>query len=375
MAESGILENAKNYQRLKQGLSLFYLFWTPFLLGLMAFTPFSLFLDAVAGALAPHPYGRLAVYFTLFSLIFLFLDLPLAYFSGYEIEHRFGLSTQSKRSWAFFFVKRALLSFAFSLGLLMLLYAVIWRFPEHWWFWAWAGYAVVSYVAGKVFPVWVVPLFYKYDRVTDEALKARIFGLTERFGLPLKNLYSLNLSKTTKKANAAFMGMGKTKRVVLSDTLISNFTPEEIEMVVAHELGHYKHHDIVKQLVFGLAASFAAFAVAFYSLKTLALQNGYSGAGDIAAMPLLFFIFYGFGLLLTPIQSAFSRRMERAADLFALEAVPQTEVFVSCMQKLAKVNLSDPSPNALYEWFFYDHPSIARRIQLARAWQASRGAA
>ncbi len=375
MAESGYTaENAKKYQRLKQGISLFYLVWTPFLLGMIAFTPFSLFLDAMAGLFGSNPYLRLAVYFTLFSVIFFFLDLPLAYFSGHELEHRFGLSNQSLAGWASFFLKRALLSFVFSLGLLELLYAVIWHFPKNWWLWAWAGYAAVSYVVGKIFPVWIVPLFYKYDRVADEALKQRIFSLTSRFGLPLENLYSLNLSKTTKKANAAFMGIGKTKRVVLSDTLIHNFTHEEIETVVAHELGHYKHRDILKQLAFGLTGSLAAFYVAFHLLNKLAVQYSYKGAGDIAAMPLLFFIFYLFGLLLTPVQSAFSRWMERAADRFALQAVPRVDVFISCMDKLGKVNFSDPDPHPLYEWFFYDHPSIARRIQMAREWQ-SRGAA
>lgn len=375
MAERSFIEDARKYQRLRQGLSLFSLFWTPFLLSLMAFTPFSLFLEAVAESICPHPYGALTTYFTLLSLVFLFLDLPLAYYSEYEIEKRFGLSNQTKGGWFVFFFKRAVLSFFFSMGLLVLLYAVVWTFPHRWWIWAWAAYALVSYAAGKVFPVWIVPLFYKYDRVTDGELRSRILRLTERFGLPIENLYSLNLSKTTKKANAAFMGIGRTRRVVLSDTLTANFTPEEIEIVVAHELGHYKHRDILKQLAFGLAASFAAFAIAGRLIVEISPHYGYSGAGDVAAMPLLFFIFYLFGLVLTPVQSAFSRRMERAADRFSLEAVRNVPAFVSCMEKLARVNLSDPNPNPLYEWFFYDHPAIARRIRLARDWEASRSAA
>lgn len=375
MAERSRLSEAKNYQRLKQGLSLGGLLWTPALLAALVMTPLSRLMASAAESLVTGPYAVLAVYFLLLSLFFLFFDFPFAYLSGYVLEKRFHLTNQTPGAWLVFFAKRAVLSFLFSLGLLTALYTLIWRAPDTWRLWAWAGYAFVSYAAGKLFPVWIVPLFYKYDRVADESLKQRILKLTSRFGLPVDQLYTLNLSKTTRKANAAFMGMGRTRRVVLSDTLLENFSAQEIEVVVAHELGHYKNRDILKQLAVGLAASFAAFAWAGFVFEETARSGGYLGPGDPAAMPLLFLIFYVFGLLLTPLQSAFSRRLERAADRFALEAVRCTESFVSCMEKLARQNLSDPDPHPLYEWFFYDHPAIARRIQFARAWEASRSGA
>lgn len=362
---------AKSYQRIKQRTALFHLFWTPALLAAFILTPASSALKDYALGLTGHPYLGLAVYFSLFSLIFLVLDLPLAYYSGFVVEHRYGLSNQTLGGWAAFFAKRALLSFFLSLVLLSALYYLIWNHPGSWWIMAWGGYAAVSYVLGKLFPTLIVPLFYKYDPIQDEALRKRVFDLSAKYGMPVENLYSLNLSKTTKKANAAFMGIGKTKRVVLSDTLLEHFTHDEIETVVAHELGHFKHGDIYKGLVFGLLSSFAAFGIAAAVFDRLAVNAGFSGSGDIGALPLLFLIFYLFSLVLTPAQSAFSRKMEWAADRFSLTAFPYPQIFISCMRKLGEVNLADPDPHPLYEWFFYDHPSIGRRIKMAERWKAS----
>jgi len=242
-----------------------------------------------------------------------------------------------------------------------------------WWLWAWAAYAFVSYILGKVFPVVIVPLFYKYGSLEDKELEAKVLGLAARFDMPVGNVYSLNLSKTTKKANAAFMGIGRTKRVVLSDTLIQNFTHSEVEVVVAHELGHYKHHDVWRLLALGLAASLAAFAAGFWGMKALVPALSLNSAADVAGLPLLFLIFYGVHLVLMPLMNGYSRRRERAADHFALKALETRDVFISCMEKLGEQNLADPEPPAWYEWFFYDHPSIGKRIEMAKTWKKDGG--
>ena len=162
------------------------------------------------------------------------------------------------------------------------------------------------------------------------------------------------------------MGIGKTQRVVLSDTLVQNFTHSEVEVVVAHELGHYKHHDVWRLLAFGLATSLVAFAVGFWGMNKLASSLNFSSAGDVAGLPLLFLIFYGVNLVLMPLMNAYSRRLERAADLFALKALGTRDVFISCMNKLGEQNLADPEPPAWYEWFFYDHPPVRKRIAMAK---------
>lgn len=359
--------NAKDYQRKRQTLQLLNLFLTPVILLAVSASPLSAAFKTFASSWGSNPYGIIAAYFLIYSFFMLVLDFPLTVYSGYLLEKEYGLSNHTFASWLADFFKRTLLSTAFTLVLLAGLYALIWNFPERWWIYAWAGFAAVSYVMGKLFPVLIVPLFYKYGKVEDESLRKRIFDLSARYGLPIENLYSLNLSRTTRKANAAFMGMGKTKRVVLSDTLLQNFTGDEIEAVVAHELGHFKHKDIWKQLTIGMISSFIGFWIVFETMPDVSARFGFSGAGDVAALPVLFLLFYLFHLVLMPLQHGFSRFIERAADRFALTAFPNRAAFISCMEKLGTVNLADPDPHPLYEWFFYDHPSIRKRIEMAKA--------
>ena len=356
---------SKAYSKRRQQLTLIHLFLTPALLALTFMTPISITIKEIAGQWIENRYAVVAIYFLLYSLFMLVIDFPLTYYSGYALEKKYDLSNHSLGSWFADLMKRSILSFLLSTGLILALYFLIWKYPNQWWVLAWAGFAAVSYIMGKLFPVLIVPLFYKYGNVENEMLKERIHSLADRYKLPIQNVYSINLSRTTKKANAAFMGMGKTKRVVLSDTLLEHFTNDEIETVVAHELGHYRHKDIWKQLIFGLISSFLGFALAFNLMDPLAQHFGLGGVSNVASLPLLFFVFYLFYLVLTPLQNGFSRYVERAADLFALKAFPQPEVFIACMRKLAEVNLADPEPPGWYEWFFYDHPAIGKRIQMA----------
>lgn len=362
-------ERAKAYQKKRQFLRLFELAYTPAILLMTVLFPVSLFLKSLAVHMTGTPYAVVAVYFLLYSLYMVIFETPLAFYSGYHIERQFGLSNHTPASWRVDFLKRISLSFVLSLGLVEALYFLIWNFQDHWWIFAWAGFAVISYVLGKIFPTFIVPLFYRYGKVENEDLKKRIFDLSLRYGLPIENVYAINLSRTTKKANAAFMGMGKTKRVVLSDTLLENFTSDEIESVVAHELGHFKHRDIWKQLAWGVTTSFIGFWIVFKSLNPAARSLGFEGAGDMAALPLIFLVFFAFHLVMMPLENGFSRILERAADRFALKAFPQTGAFISCMDKLATVNLADRDPHPLVEWFFYDHPAIDKRIRMAREYQ------
>ena len=256
-----------------------------------------------------------------------------------------------------------------SAPLVLILYAFIWHFESNWWFWAWVGYAIFSFVLGKLFPVLIVPLFYKYSPISDEELKRRIEALANRFGIKIQNVYSLNLSKTTKKANAAFTGFGKTKRVILGDTLLDSFNHDEIETVLAHELGHYKHWDVWKQFGFGVVLSFIGFWLAFQLLNHFSASLGYAGPADVRSFPLLCLVFFVFGLIMSPAGNAFSRYAERKADRFALDVTKDKISFIGAMQKLSQTNLADPNPHPLIEFFLYDHPAVGKRIQMAQNYQ------
>lgn len=363
---------AKEYSRTKQKLSLVHIAFTIAVLLIPVITPLSFVFKQFAESFTSNALLVVFLYFLFYSLYTFVIDLPFGYYSGFVLEHRYQLSNQKFGQWVFETLKRSGMSFLFSACLVLGLYAIIWNFPENWWVIAWAAFALVSYVMGKLFPVLIVPMFYKYGKVEDEALCERIIALAKRYGMPVENLYSINLSKTTKKANAAFMGMGKTKRVVLSDTLLENFTHDEIETVMAHELGHFKHHDIWKQLAFGLVTSFIGFWLVSNLIESVSVFFSYGSVADVATLPILFLIFYLFSMVMMPLQNGFSRVAERGADRFSLEAYPHPETFISCMEKLARVNLADTEPNPVYEWFFYNHPAIAKRIQMARDWQANK---
>jgi len=315
-------------------------------------------------------YGMLFFYFLFFSLYSLVISFPLGFYSSYTLEHQYGLSNQTLSAWFVDWIKRELLSFGIVTPLVLLLYALIWNFESSWWLFAWAGYAIFSLVMGKLFPVLIVPLFYKYSPVSDSELKGKIERLADRFGLAIQNVYALNLSKTTKKANAAFTGLGKTKRVILSDTLLDSFTHSEIESVVAHELGHFKHRDIWKQFGLGIALSFLAFWLSFRLLNPLATHFQYSGSGDMQAFPLLCAVMFAFGLITGPMTNAFSRWVERNADLFALQATKDADSFIYAMKKLSELNLADPTPHPVIEFMFYDHPAIAKRIRFAERFKS-----
>lgn len=358
---------ARQYQHQKQVLTLLHLVLSPVILTLMVLSKYPRHWTAFSESLGDHWVVSFSLFFTLFSLVFLIFDLPFAYYSGYVVEKKFGLSNQTLRTWSLDFLKRAVLGFGVSLALLLVLYTLIRRCPETWWLWAWTGFALFTFGVGKLFPVLIVPLFYRYGPVESRSLKDRIAKLAARFGLSVDKIHSLNLSRTTKKANAAFMGMGKTKRVVLSDTLLDQFEEDEIEAVLAHELGHCCHHDIWRLFAVNLGLTLVSFWMAWMFLPEAASRLGLRGPEDMAGLPLLLLIFSVFSLILQPLVRGLSRCIETQADHFALVAMGSNEAFIRCMRKLAEVNLADPNPHPLYEWFFYDHPAIYRRIAYAEA--------
>ena len=360
-----MLDKNKAYQKIRNWLSLAGILLSFAILSAAIVFRFTFTFYEWAAHSSTQPYGIVFFYFAIFTVYSGLFSFPLSFYSGFILEHRYDLSNQTFWAWLWDWKKRQLLGFAISAPLILILYALVWNFESSWWILGWAGYTIFSLVLGKLFPVLIVPLFYKYSPITDQVLKQKIESLAGRFNLAIQNVYSLNLSKTTKKANAAFTGLGKTKRVILGDTLLNSFTHDEIESVLAHELGHYKNKDIWKQFGFGVALSFVGFWLAFRFLGVSAEALGYGGAGDVRAFPLLCLIFYVFSLIMSPLGNAFSRFAERKADQFALETMQDPKSFVSAMRKLSDLNLADPNPHPLIEFFLYDHPAIAKRIRMA----------
>ena len=228
---------------------------------------------------------------------------------------------------------------------------------------AWLIWTGFTLILGRLAPVLIFPLFYSFKPLEEGDLKRRIITLVESNGLRLKNVYLFNMSKTTKKANAAFCGMGRTRRVILSDTLVKNFTSEEVEMVVAHEMGHCKLGHLWKRLTWGIVGSFAAFYLIYQISGVLCGAFGYNGLRDLASLPLIFLVFFVFGIVMMPIDNSYSRKHEYEADAFAVNHSANQAVFSSMMSKLGELNLSDPDPHPWIEFLLYDHPSIRHRIE------------
>ena len=207
-----------------------------------------------------------------------------------------------------------------------------------------------------------MPLFYKVTPIDDEDLKSRINRLAKDAGIKVENVYKFNMSKNTKKANAAFTGIGKSKRILLGDTLLENYTKDEIETVIAHELGHYKKKHIIKNIIIGTAASFITLFLISYFYKISIYWFGFDKITIVAALPILSLWIMLIGLVQTPLTNILSRKYEYEADEYAASSTRKPAAFKSTLEKLTEQNLGDKDPHPFVEWFFYSHPSIKKRI-------------
>jgi STE24 endopeptidase len=299
------------------------------------------------------------------GITFDFLTLPLDFWSGYLVEHRFQLSNQTLAGWFWRRVKGYFVGGIIGIIMLSGLYLLIWTTGNLWWIWATVGWLLVSLVMGRLLPVLILPLFYKVTRLNDESLLGRLRALATGTTLTVEGVYRLELSKDTKKANAALAGLGNTRRVLLGDTLLEQFTPEEIEVVFAHEVGHHVHRHILKTIALGVVTSLVGFWLVNILLARLAPALGYESFQDPAALPLILLVLTLFGLALSPAQNALSRFYERQCDRYALDRTGNAAAYRSAFIKLARINKSNPDPHPLIAWLFYDHPPIRERLAMA----------
>lgn len=321
-------------------------------------------LDDLVGA---NRWLRLAAVGFLFAAGMELLTLPIEFWSGFILEHRFQLSNQSLAGWVWKRLKSYLIGGPVGLGLLLGLYALLWFAGDWWWVYATVGFLALTLVLGRILPVLILPLFYKVTRLETPELHERLQKLADGTGLNIEGVYRLHLSAETKKANAALAGLGASRRVLLGDTLLDGFTPEEIEVVFAHEVGHHVHRHIVKMVALSVVMTATGLWLADAVLRWSAVSLGYRSFQDAAALPLLMLVLTLFGLLLLPAQNALSRFFERQCDRYALDRTQRPDAYRSAFCKLATLNKSDPDPNPLIVWLLYDHPPIRERLAMASA--------
>ncbi len=357
--------SAKPYQEIKYRVFYFSLALDIALLIFFQLSGWSALLRSWALSLASAAWVMNAIYLFVFSLVGYVIHLPLDYFTGYHWEHRFDLSTQKWGDWLKDSLKKAGLNFLFVLIIVEIIYTLLGRFPQHWWLGAAFAWLILSVVLARIFPNVIIPLFYKYVKIENEQLRQSIAALFEKCRVNLQDVTMIDFSAKTKKANAFVCGLGNKRRVVLSDTLVANFTIPEIEVVVAHELGHYKHRDIAKFLVVNTVFVLVAFYVADRSLEYVLARLGNLQIADIATLPLFALTMGALGFLSAPVLNAFSRFLEVKADAFSLQLTENPQAFITMMRKLGEMNLVEWEPSRFREIMFYDHPSLTKRIKFA----------
>ncbi len=313
-------------------------------------------------------YLNLFLYVSALSFLFYLISFPLHFYNSFLTEKKFNLSKETFFTWLKDDVKGGLLSFAVFALMIGALYFTIRAFPSSWWIWIAVFYFFLTIIITKLLPVAVVPIFFKYQPV-DEKTKEEIFSVSKKCGIKIVDVYKIDFSKKTSKLNAAVIGLGNTRRVILADTILEALKPEELNSVLAHEFGHHKLRHTGKLIFFGLLSSFVSFYVLFLTSKLLAKTLGFSEIYDIRVFPAFMIVLYLIGVLLGPIHNAFSRKLEKEADIFSLRSLGKREVFISMMNKLAEKNLADPDPPKFVKFMFYTHPPINERIQLAEKYR------
>ena len=361
-------KQAKIYARLKRRLlpldlaisGVFALAWLVF--------GWSSALKSALENISANPWLLVLLYAGVFGGIYFLVNLPLSYYSDFILPHRFGQSNQNLRGWIIDLVKGILVGGLVGGVVLEIIYLILRAFPETWWLWA-AGFLLVfNVLLANLAPVLLLPLFNKFVPLGEEhrELAERLMRLSERAGTRVQGVYKFDMSQRTKAANAALTGMGRTRRIILGDTLLDAFTSDEIETVLAHELGHHVNRDIPLSIAFETVSTLVGLWLASLALNWGVAFFGFAGLADIAALPLLMLAMGLFGLVTMPLSNGFSRWRERLADRYALQATRNGPAFASAMTRLANQNLAEVDPEPWVEWLLYSHPALSKRIEMAQ---------
>ena len=288
------------------------------------------------------------------------LALPIAFYGSFVLERRYELSTEPFGTWLKDHVKAFAIVIVFALAAAEGVYALMRWMPDRWWLAAAVAGTGVTILLARLAPVILLPLFYRFVPLERAPLNDRLVELSRRAGVPVLGVYEWALGAKTKRANAALVGSGATRRILLSDTLLADYSDDEIEVILAHELAHHVHRDIPK----GLALEFFVLLGSFYAAH-VALRAFHRPLGDPTGLPLLLLVIGAVSIAVTPILHAVSRLNERRADRFALALTAHRDAFVSAMKRLGAQNLSEENPSRLTVWLFHTHPPIAERISAA----------
>jgi STE24 endopeptidase len=352
-------DKSARYHRLRRRASVLSTLVAAVTLLLLAMTPGSRALADLSG-------GYVAIYVMLLAVILEILTLPLAFQTGWRLERKYNLSRESAGEWLRDRLKGFAVGLPLAIAAAVIVYTSARLWPEWWWAAAAAALTVGMVVLAHLAPVVLMPLFVRVKPLDRPELSRRLAALTARAGVPVVGAFEWELGARSSKANAALTGMGSTRRILLSDTLLAAYSDDEIEVILAHELAHHVHRDlwaaVAVESVLLLTGAYAAHIV----IASVGPSLGVRSAADVAGLPLLLLTAGALSLALTPFARALSRRHERRADAFALKLTNAPEAFISAMKRLGAQNLAEERPSTLTRLLFHSHPPLAERIERAR---------
>lgn len=360
-------ERAKEYARIRHRLFALDVILSAVALLVVLFSGLAVWLRDMVLHLSTNVWIATMLYFVVALGAYGLLNLPLTYYSGFVLPHRYGLSTQTLRAWLIDMFKGAILALVLGTIVIETIYFLLRSTPNGWWLIASAVMLVFYVLLAQLAPVLIFPIFFKFKPLEDAVLVHRLTALAERAHTRVRGVYTMMLSEKTTTANAALLGLGNTRRIVLGDTLYQNYSPDEIEAILAHELGHHVHHDIAWGLIVESVLTVVGLYIADVFLKWSVAQFHFDGIADLAALPLLGFAIGVFGLLTLPLGNAYSRWRESLADDYALRTTRNPPAFIGAMEKLANQNLAQLEPEPWVEFLLYDHPPIGKRLKRASA--------
>ena len=339
---------------------------------ILFFSGGSLEISRLLNSLTGSYWISLWSYLAVFVIVLQLVAVPLSFYSGFIVDHRFSLSTQTLQGWVVDELKGLGVELVFGILAGSVLYYLIGNLSL-WWIAAAVIFAVFSILLSIILPFVILPIFYKVNPLSDMNLRESLLQMSKKFGAHnVDRVLVADESRRSIRANAFFSGVGKSRSIVLFDTLLSNFTHREIVTVVAHELGHYVNKDIWKEALTSGLLIIPPFYIADYALRSAVTASSLPSMTDPAGIPLIFAVLIGISFVLQPISNGLSRIVERKADEFALRAADDTDAQASAERRLTDLSLSVDSPNRLVEIMFYTHPPPSKRVQMAEDWKKTK---
>lgn len=357
---------AKRYSSIKYRLAIFDVIYFIILLFLFLRLDLSGLLRSGISGLTPNLYLAILLYGPIVFVVYYVLEFPFNVYRSYFLEHKFSLSAQKIKDWFIDQLKAGGVSFIIFIILVEAFYLILRTYPGHWWWIISIFWIFFSLILARLMPSMIIPLFFKYQVLPDTQLRERILNLARKMKVEILDVFQIDFSKKTKKSNAAFVGLGKTKRVILADTLKDKYSYDEIEVILAHEFAHYKLRHLLKLIFVNSIAMMLSFYIMFKTSDYVLGLFGLYSLTDIATFPIIVMYLVILGIIMQPLENYISRRFERNADTVALNITDLRGAFISMMEKLSQQNLADRNPSRLIKILFFDHPPIDERIEMAK---------